>query len=249
MTVRARSSQSVAVSFTPPKVKDASTYPVYSGYIEIASTTETQRVSYVGVAAALKDKEVLDNTSQFFNFSIPAFIDNAGDPQVNASYTLKGDDQPVLLYRLAFGSPLVRLDLVAASFSLPAHNHKRSFLSWAWWWGSNWNSFGSVKTLGALQELDYTPRSADAAVCYLELPSSCAIAYCAFRMPLTTAGTNISSMVHSPTARLSRTARTRSSFVLCASLATRTLLQTTIPGSALTSTLSVRNDLLYLISH
>lgn len=163
VTVRPGGSATVVATFAAPKVHDPSTYPVYSGFIEIASGSETQHVSYLGAVGNLKNKQVLDNTDQFFGFQIPAIVDTAGNPKINASYSLKGDDQPTLLYRLAFGSPLVRLDLVSKDFSLPSHG-KRSFFSW--WWSSNFFGFGSIKTLGALDEQDYTPRSGNADVSF-----------------------------------------------------------------------------------
>jgi hypothetical protein len=63
-------------------------------------------------------------------------------------------DGDILCYnfRLAFGTPLVRLDLVPSNFK-PPHN-KRNFLSWI-----SGGIIGNVKTLGALFEFDYTPRN------------------------------------------------------------------------------------------
>jgi hypothetical protein len=64
--------------------------------------------------------------------------------------------------RLAFGSPFVRLDLVPSNFKVPSTSPKRSFFSWLF--DVNSTSLAGVKTLGVLDELEYTPRNSDAAV-------------------------------------------------------------------------------------
>ncbi|KAI0339940.1 subtilisin-like protease [Trametopsis cervina] len=151
VTVRPGGSAIVLATFFPPKVADPTTFPVYTGYIEIASGSEIQRVSYLGLANSLKAKQVLDTTDEFFGFTIPAVTNVTGDPHVNASYTLKGDDQPVVLWRLVFGSPQVRFDLVPSNFNAPK---KRGLLDWLFG-----GSLGSVKTLGTLFEGDFVSRN------------------------------------------------------------------------------------------
>jgi hypothetical protein len=99
VTLNPKQSKTVIATFTPPNVKDRSTYPVYSGYIQVASEAESLRVAYLGVANSLKSKQVIDTTSTYFGFPIPAVVNNTGVPGVNKSYTLADDDQPLLLFR------------------------------------------------------------------------------------------------------------------------------------------------------
>ncbi|EPQ55564.1 subtilisin-like protease [Gloeophyllum trabeum ATCC 11539] len=152
----------ILVWFKPPQGVDASTYPVYSGFIEIAGLGETLRVAYLGVAASLKDKAVVDNTDEYFGVKIPALLDASGDVQGNSTnYTLVGDDVPSLLYRFAFGSAHVRVDLVEKASTVSATLSKRNW--WNWWWPQKpSNSYDKVPIVGTLAEYDYVPRNSDA---------------------------------------------------------------------------------------
>ncbi|KAI0088139.1 subtilisin-like protease [Irpex rosettiformis] len=156
VTVRPGSEATVSAVFHPPSDVDEKTFPIYSGFIQITSLSESLRVSYAGLAASIKNKQVIDTTDTFFGFKTPAIVNTAGQPGVNASYTLKGDDQPILVLRLAFGTPLLRLDLVPENFKAPPH--KRSLSDSFWYWISG-GILGDVKTLGALAEYDYVPRN------------------------------------------------------------------------------------------
>lgn len=90
----------VTVSITPPKGVDASTFPVYSGFIQLQSGSEQYQVTYLGVAAALKDKQILDNTSEFFGVPLPTILDSTGNVQNGTTnYTFVGDDFPTVLLR------------------------------------------------------------------------------------------------------------------------------------------------------
>jgi hypothetical protein len=57
--LRPRSSQTVIAIFSPPKGLDAATFPLYSGFIEIAAPSESLHVTYIGLAASLMDKQVV----------------------------------------------------------------------------------------------------------------------------------------------------------------------------------------------
>lgn len=99
VTLRAGGSVTIIATFIPPKIS-SSTLPVYSGFIQIATSAETQRVSYLGAAGSLKDSAVLDTTDAFFGFSLPAILNSVGDVQDNVTtYTLAGDDVPQVLFR------------------------------------------------------------------------------------------------------------------------------------------------------
>lgn len=171
----------VTVSITPPKGVDASTFPVYSGFIQLQSGSEQYQVTYLGVAAALKDKQILDNTSEFFGVPLPTILDSTGNVQNGTTnYTFVGDDFPTVLLRyvvsflvsfffvsaitqralvsLAFGTPLLRLDLVDPNIKFTPTFSKRAPTPGA--------SFSSVPILGSLAEQDFIPRNSDAAVCF-----------------------------------------------------------------------------------
>jgi hypothetical protein len=76
---------------------------VYTGFIQIQSVVngEILHVSYQGVAAALKDLTVIDNTNTFFgNVTLPSIMNALGVPQLKpTNYTFVGNDFPILVYR------------------------------------------------------------------------------------------------------------------------------------------------------
>jgi hypothetical protein len=79
---------------------DASTFPVFSGFIQITSGTERHHVTYIGLAASLKDKQVIDNTDSFFGVPIPAINDPSGSIQTGPrNYTFVNSDFPTVLFR------------------------------------------------------------------------------------------------------------------------------------------------------
>jgi hypothetical protein len=99
VTVRAGQTAQVQLTFTAPH-SDPKSYPVYSGFVEIASPLETLKVTYLGVASSLKDKTILDTSDAFFGVKLPALLDATGQPQsTDSEYTLVGTDVPAVLYR------------------------------------------------------------------------------------------------------------------------------------------------------
>ena len=93
-------SKTITAEITAPKGVDASTFPVYSGFIEIDSLHETLHVTYLGLAAGLKDKQVLDDTDVFFGQKLPALLDGSGNTQKGAkNYTFVDKDVPTILSR------------------------------------------------------------------------------------------------------------------------------------------------------
>lgn len=153
----------VAALFTPPKGVDSSRYPVYSGFIKVEGPGENYHVTYVGLSASLKQKQVVDNTDTFFGEKIPTVLNAAGDSQVNpTNYTFAGKDYPSFLYRLAFGSPLVRLDLVEPDIKVATTLNSRGLGDGHWFTfpfpikGSS--SFAKVKTVGPLAEVGFHTR-------------------------------------------------------------------------------------------
>ncbi|KAG8936970.1 hypothetical protein FRC02_009107 [Tulasnella sp. 418] len=109
----------VIATITPPSGLDAKTFPVYSGHVRVSTTTEDLIVSYLGVAAAMKDMKVLDETPYYFDVPLPVVLDGSGSPQSEpTNYTFQGDDWPLLLYRLTAGTPSIHIDLVKSDYSL-----------------------------------------------------------------------------------------------------------------------------------
>lgn len=160
----------MSVSISPPKGLDSSTYPVFSGFITISNGAESYHVTYLGIAASLRDKQVLDTTDEFFGVDLPALLDSQGNIQDGpVNYTFVGDDVPTLLTRyglrlysprkkflfffpvltskifvsFVFGTPLFEIDLVSAEAETASE----------------------AKSLGSLAAFQYIPRNTDASVC------------------------------------------------------------------------------------
>lgn len=99
-TLRPGESQTVVATISGPRGLDASTFPVYSGFIEITDGTQNFHVTYLGLVGSLIDKQVVDNTDFFFGVPIPAILDSLGNVQEGpANYTFVNEDVPTLLWR------------------------------------------------------------------------------------------------------------------------------------------------------
>jgi len=109
-TVPPGGSQIVVAVFSPPKGIDKTTFPVFSGFIQVCgpTTAETFHVSYLGLASSLKDKQVLDDTDVFFGKKIPELLDSVGNAQsAPMNYTFVNGDVPTLLWRCALPQPFL----------------------------------------------------------------------------------------------------------------------------------------------
>ncbi|KAG9127742.1 hypothetical protein FRC07_010194 [Ceratobasidium sp. 392] len=127
VTIQPGSSAQVTVSFTAPTELDAKTFPVYSGYIKAKGSDGSSLQSvYLGVAAALKDMKVIDNTDAYFGTKLPLIADKDQNP-VNSTkiFSMQGGDTPQVLYRLVGGSPLCRIDLIDSKTNVTS-NQRRS---------------------------------------------------------------------------------------------------------------------------
>jgi hypothetical protein len=176
VTVHPNATKQVHAIFTPPSGVDNTTLPVYSGFIHVTSPAETLKVTYLGVAASLKATSVLDSTDEFFGIGLPAVIDANGRPQEGpTNYTFMGQDFPFLLLRqvfffivaiaalmwarrLAFGTALLHIDLVGVNIQFTPTIPKRNPFTW-WSSQSTAGTFGKVKIIGSLGDLEYQPRS------------------------------------------------------------------------------------------
>ncbi|KAF8070083.1 pyrolysin [Lyophyllum atratum] len=162
-TVGPGETHTVTASFTLPK-GDASSFPVFSGFIEITSGSESHHVTYIGLAASLKDKQVVDNTDAFFGVPLPALLNSVGDLQEGpTNYTFVGEDFPTLLYRLVFGTPAFRVDLVDHNIQLTgtlnARQGRHAGPSFTFPHAHAGGSFGRVRIIGPLAELDFITRN------------------------------------------------------------------------------------------
>ena len=174
--------QVVTATFTAPKFTNHS-IPVYSGWIEVAGqeTGEVLSVTYLGIAANLKESKVIDNTDSTFGKQIPALQDAQGNIVTDeASYDFQNDDNvPSVLYRLVFGSPTLLFDLVSPDFDQSSltrrdlqprsrvGDHLSSLIANT---KSTKNKFkvastpGLVQTVGPLARFDWNPRNDASAV-------------------------------------------------------------------------------------
>ncbi|KAJ7693337.1 pyrolysin [Mycena rosella] len=155
--------QQVVAKITPPKGVDATTFPVYSGFIYATSGTESVHATYLGLAASLKDKQVIDNTDVVFGVALPVVLDTSGNPQdAPVNYTFVGADAPTVLWRQAFGSPALRLDLVSPDIKLTGTlnaraSHDSPVFSFSH--QHKGGSFAQVAILGSLLEFDFIGRN------------------------------------------------------------------------------------------
>ncbi|KAH7339260.1 peptidase S8/S53 domain-containing protein [Rhizoctonia solani] len=193
VTVPAGWSLPIIVSIKPPTGLDASTLPVYSGFIKATgSDNSTLQSTYIGVAAKLKDAKVLDNTDAYFGVKLPLITDSEGNPVPptgSATYTLNGSDTPLVVYRLVQGDPLLRVDLIDSKTNVTSNQRRSSDIEvelaersgapagpystlskrsiWDWLFPNkgqtSGGTFAAVKTLGVLYQEDYLPRNSLAA--------------------------------------------------------------------------------------
>ncbi|KAJ7733523.1 pyrolysin [Mycena metata] len=148
----------VVATFTPPKV-DATTFPVYSGFIHVVSDGEDVHTSYMGLAASIRDKAVLDTSTEALGVQLPVLEDPSGATEA-ANYTFVNGDEPFLLWRLAFGTAVFRADLVTADTTVPGTVSGRGVVpSFTFPKGQNGGAFSAVDVLGPIFEHDYTPRN------------------------------------------------------------------------------------------
>ncbi|EMD33648.1 hypothetical protein CERSUDRAFT_159874 [Gelatoporia subvermispora B] len=168
-TVHPGQTQEITAHFTPPTGLDPSVLPIFSGFIEIASTTESYQVTYLGLAASLINAQVVDTSDVFFGVDLPVIIDASGNFQnTTTNYTFVGADFPSLLLRLTFGTPELRIDLVDADINfkptIPTrdidtrHVFERETFSFP---QASGGSFAQVKIAGPLFEADFLPRNSD----------------------------------------------------------------------------------------
>ncbi|KAG9048750.1 hypothetical protein FS837_012113 [Tulasnella sp. UAMH 9824] len=176
ITVSAGGKLPVTVSIEPPTGLDPESFPVYSGFIRIVSDMDDMKVSYLGVAASLKDMKVIDRSASHFGVEIPAIIDTDGNVQKGpATYTLQDEDYPILLYRRTAGTAALHVDLVKADYTLKSTKKTRSetdstiscrgplgwFLDWLFGPLDTSSSFAKVPIVGQISEAELLSRNSN----------------------------------------------------------------------------------------
>jgi len=158
VTVQPGKTAKVTAKFTPPTGVNAKAYPVVSGHIQVQGGSEILKVSYIGTAANLKDITSLDGSAQFFGTRTPLLLDSAGADHVpGTEYTLVDGNAPSVLFRLAFGTPRLVVDLVSkdlhtkVTISPPTSFTKAK--------ADTTTTFDSIPIIGRLEEANYLPRS------------------------------------------------------------------------------------------
>ncbi|KAG7086750.1 hypothetical protein E1B28_002682 [Marasmius oreades] len=165
--LRPGQSKTVTATFTPPPNVDSTTFPVFSGYIQISVRGEPPlHVSYIGLAASLKDKQVVDNTDVFFGVKLPVVLDANGDVQevpTNYTFDAASGDFPSVFLRLTFGTPVLRTDLVDSNTNINTTLNKRASLGEPAFTfpgkHSGGTSFDKESSLGPLFEFDFIARN------------------------------------------------------------------------------------------
>jgi len=112
----------------------------------------------------LKDKQVLDNTDVLFGVDLPVVLDSTGNVQEGpTNYTFVGDDFPTLLFRLAFGTPVLRIDLVESNIKFKGSLNTRAPTSTKPFFSfpdpTKKGTFAQVAIVGSLTEVDWITRN------------------------------------------------------------------------------------------
>lgn len=151
----------IQVQITPPSGIDATKFPVYSGFIQIDGDTDILHVAYLGLAASLVDKQILDNTSHFLGYELPALLDTNSNVQIGpVKYKLVNGDAPALIYRLLFGTPRLQVDLVKSDIHMTSTLNPRDAGLYSFPQGSH-NTVTSVPTVGNIFRQDYVARNSE----------------------------------------------------------------------------------------
>ncbi|KAI0775848.1 subtilisin-like protease [Trametes elegans] len=167
-TVHPGQTQEITAHISPPTGLDPSTFPVFSGFIQIANAEESYQVTYLGLAGALRDAQVVDDTDVFFGVNLPVLTDPAGNFLTNTTnFTFAADDFPTVLLRLTFGTPKLLFDLVEPDIKLNTTLNKRDAAApapaplFSFPNAAKSGTFAQVPTVGTLFEADFQPRNSD----------------------------------------------------------------------------------------
>ncbi|KAI0088133.1 subtilisin-like protease [Irpex rosettiformis] len=158
ITVKPGQTVEVTAKITPPTGLDPAQLPVFSGFFQVANANESFHVTYLGLAASLKDAQVVDSSNTFFGVNLPVITNPQGDFITQpTTFTFVGQDFPELLMRLDFGTPKLLLDLVDPNENIPTTLNQPSTSKDQ----ASGNSTTPIKTIGSLFEADFLPRNTD----------------------------------------------------------------------------------------
>lgn len=158
VTVKAGQTVEITAKITPPTGLDPAQLPVFSGFFQVSNANESYHVTYLGLAASLKNTQVVDTSNTFFGVNLPVITNPQGSFITQpTNFTFVGQDFPELLMRLDFGTPKLLLDLVDADAdiqtTLNQPNGTRAL--------AGGNSTQPIPTIGSLFEADFLPRNSD----------------------------------------------------------------------------------------
>ncbi|KAF8187464.1 pyrolysin [Pholiota molesta] len=136
-TVHPGQTQIVVAIFKLPRSLDPTTFPVFSGFIQLVGPTVSQ---------SLKNKQVVDDTDVFFGVPLPTLLDASGNVQAGpANYTFVNGDGPTSCGDLVNSNITSSLRSVARARWLPFFSFPHP---------NGGGTFAQVKILGSLGELD-----------------------------------------------------------------------------------------------
>ena len=99
LTVGPGKSGTITAEFTPPKI-DGAGLPAYSGHIEIKSSSETLRVSYMGIVGSVRAKQLLDRSNATFGVPVPFIgLPDGSVQNTTTKYTFSDGDFPTIVFR------------------------------------------------------------------------------------------------------------------------------------------------------
>ncbi|KAH9463691.1 hypothetical protein Pst134EA_015776 [Puccinia striiformis f. sp. tritici] len=120
-TLGPKASQDIHVTFTLPTGLSPERLPVYSGYISVLSDVECERhtLPYYGIAGVLKNARIIDigPDTEDKQQQVPRLTDSNRQP-LQGPISFDGNSGVALRYRLAFGSPYMRVDVISANSTL-----------------------------------------------------------------------------------------------------------------------------------
>ncbi|KAF6763345.1 pyrolysin [Ephemerocybe angulata] len=167
-TLKPGQSRDVTVRFTAPTGLDATTFPVFSGFIQVAAPSENPvHVSYVGGVGSLKAVTIIDTTDEVIPDKIPAIFNADAEVQTEpTNYTFGPLDYPTVFWRQVFGSPIVRVDLVDKDIKVQTNVPRAlprglPYFTFPFKHGKGDGTFAQVKIVGPITEFPFLTRNDD----------------------------------------------------------------------------------------
>ncbi|KAK7035491.1 hypothetical protein VNI00_011784 [Paramarasmius palmivorus] len=195
LTVGSGQTQTFTATFTPPADIDQTTFPVYSGFIQLTDEEEQLHVAYLGLAATLYDKKVMDDTD-FLGLQFPLLVKDSDEIDVPTNFTFDNatSDFPQVWTRLAFGTRTLRIDLVDVDTDIEPTIARRGLdirinlelkplLTFPG--HHDGGTFDQLKTVGPIVEFPFMPRQTS------DLLSGNAVSIYPFNSPTFANGTRI----------------------------------------------------------